>query len=140
MIQTATMTTHRLTIKTAAHMRAQNERSNKEARRTASILRIAGETGRIWLCDRRALRRELLTFRLRNHPTTLVEGTYLIRAISKTTGEIRDYNTRFLENRKFIGNADYVLNNADPTIYQTYVRTGANATSWNLIDTRETAS
>ena len=121
----------------AAHLKSEAERAAQEARRESRIIRAIAEKGNMSLCQPAALRRELLRFRLQLHPTELKVGTYLMVAISQETGEIRKYTTRFLENQKFIGNADFILNGKEKTLYITLVRTGNENTSWSEIDRRE---
>ena len=119
---------------------AENEAASKEARKLQAKRRIQAiyeNPASPWQSSREGLRRTLLNFKLRNHPTTLPAGAYLMRAISLETGEIRLYKFKESYEMKFVGNADYVLNNGEATIYQTYVRTGYEATSWKLIDSRE---
>lgn len=137
---TANVEAHRPTPRhnTAAHAAAENEKANKEARREAAIMKAIVAKGNIQMCAPEALRRSLLTFQLRREATELTEGELLIVAISKETGEIRKYTTRYAENIKFIGNSDYILHGKEGTIYLTYRRTGTAATSWSLQDKRET--
>lgn len=139
MRQTAPIGAHRPTPRTniAAHAEAVRERENRESRRAQAIMRAIAEKGNIALCAPAALRLELGKFKLRRAATELTEGEYLFVAISERTGEIRKYATRYHENIKFIGNADYILNNREKTIYMTFVRTGTENTSWRQTDRRE---
>lgn len=138
MNHTAQTEAHRPTKRSsAAHTAAEAERANREARRTWVIMKDAMETGRTWLVTKEGLRLEIGKFVLRRETTELREGEILFVAISQETGEIRKYSTRYLDNIRFIGNADYVLNNRERTLYLTYERTGSSPTSWRELDRRE---
>lgn len=136
---TSNLDAHRPTPRTnaAAHAAAQNERANRNARQDAKAIRYCVEHGQTWAFTHEGLRRSLQTFKLRVNTTELSAGEILIAAISQETGEIRKYSTHFKENIRFIGNADFLLNNREHTLYLVYERTGYTATSWQEIDRRE---
>lgn len=147
-MKATTTQSHRPTPRTnmAAHNAAENRRAAKNEAASEEVQRLQAQRRiqalyenpmKPWNCSRDGLRRTLQNFKLHRHPTELLPGTYLMRAISKETGEIRLYKFNDYYVQKFVGNGDYVLNNGEPTIYQTYVRTGYTATSWQLLDSRE---
>ena len=94
----------------SAQIAAKVKKSAKVERQAAYITRTSD-------LKTQGMKSSLGIFRVKYDLEAKRNGTFIIRAVSAVTGEIRNYQTYFEENIRYIGNTDFMAYDKEETYY-----------------------
>lgn len=118
--------------KAKTNLRAQTtakvKKAAKEERRAAYITRMSE-------LKRQGMISSLRVFNAEYKLDPKSNGTFIIRAVSAVTGEIRNYQTYFEENIRYIGNTDFMAYDKEETYYIIAVISADEPTGVRIIKT-----